>query len=293
MVKSMTGYGRAVSEKNDNRLVVEVRTVNHRFLDLSVKLPRTLLYLEEKIKKKAKKYFMRGRVDIFIKVEGDGLTKRSLAIDWGLMDQYIKALNEAKIRYQLDGDIEVEDLLQLEEPFDIQEQEEEDDEFEQALLNTLEQALNHAFEMRKEEGKALQSDLEKHIHQMNALVTKLEERREVVIDYYRERIKQRIEEYAQEEIAAEESRVLHEVALLAEKGDISEEVTRLFSHIDQFLTTLAKGQTVGRKLDFIVQEMLRETNTIGSKSNDAKISSWVVTLKSEIEKIKEQVQNVE
>ncbi|MBO8155297.1 MAG: YicC family protein [Bacillaceae bacterium] len=293
MVKSMTGYGRAVSEKNDNRLVVEVRTVNHRFLDLSVKLPRTLLYLEEKIKKKAKKYFMRGRVDIFIKVEGDGLTKRSLAIDWDLMDQYIKALNEAKIRYQLDGDIEVEDLLQLEEPFDIQEQEEEDDEFEQALLNTLEQALNHAFEMRKEEGKALQSDLEKHIHQMNALVTKLEERREVVIDYYRERIKQRIEEYAQEEIAAEESRVLHEVALLAEKGDISEEVTRLFSHIDQFLTTLAKGQTVGRKLDFIVQEMLRETNTIGSKSNDAKISSWVVTLKSEIEKIKEQVQNVE
>lgn len=293
MVKSMTGYGRSVCEKNGNRIVAEVRTVNHRFLDLSVKLPRTLLYLEEKIKKKAREFFKRGRVDVFIKIEGEGLIKRHLTVDWHLIDQYVEILHQAKERYHLEETITVRDLLHMEEPFDIQEIEEEDDELEKTLMDTLNQAFIHAYEMRIEEGKAISQDLKNRIHDINKLVANLEEQREAVIEYYRERIKQRIEEYAREELSIEESRILHEVALLAEKGDISEEVTRLFSHTRQFIATLSMSDAVGRKLDFIVQEMLRESNTIGSKSNDAKISSWVVALKSEIEKIKEQVQNVE
>ncbi|MCP8616578.1 YicC/YloC family endoribonuclease [Salirhabdus salicampi] len=293
MVKSMTGYGRHVETIDNSRITVEVRTVNHRFLDLSIKMPKTLLHLEEKMKKMARQLLKRGRVDIFLSVDGEALENKKVDVDWILMDQYIEQLNKAKERYKMEGSIPVQALLQFEEVFTVTNEEDEGRKCADVILSCCEQAVQHALQMRKEEGAALKRDLIHRIQQIQSIIKQLEDDREQVIVHYRERIRQRIETYLEEELREDDSRVIQEVAILAEKGDITEEVTRLFSHVDQLATTLEKDEPIGRKLEFIVQEMHREANTIGSKSNDAMVSEKVVALKSEIEKVKEQVQNVE
>lgn len=289
----MTGYGRSIKQLDDTTITVEIRTVNHRFLDMSTKMPRSLLYLEDSMKKIIQKHFHRGRVDIYVTVEGEGLTKRSLNVDWELMDQFIAQLKHAQERYMLQGGISVNHLTELDELFTVQEQEEHEDQVKAAILETVEEATELVSDMRYQEGAVLQEDMKSRVSIIRTTVENLESRRGIVIDETRDRIKKRIEEYTQEEFGEMDSRILHEVGLLAEKGDIAEEITRMHSHTDQFLQTLHEHDSVGRKLDFIVQEMNRESNTIGSKSTDAKISEWVVLIKSEIEKIKEQVQNVE
>jgi uncharacterized protein (TIGR00255 family) len=293
LVRSMTGYGRNATTLDETRMTVEVRTVNHRFLDLSVKMPKTLLYLEDKIKKRARHYFKRGRIDIFITIEGTGLFHKKLKVDWNLLDQYMEKLNQISERYRLEDSVTIKDIITLEEPFSIEEHEEENRKFEATLLEAIERAMELVSEMRIQEGNSLEQDLRERAKRIKELVAKLDEHRSIVIEQYRTRIKARLEEYIQNNLYEQDSRIIQEVALLAEKGDITEELTRLFSHVSQFLTTLDKAESIGRRLDFIVQEMHREANTIGSKSNDVTISKWVVTLKSEIEKLKEQSQNVE
>ncbi len=280
-------------ELGEARLSLEVRSVNHRFLDISTKMPRTFLFLEDKMKKVVQQSIHRGKIDIFLTIEGEELGKRELKLDWDLADQYLRRLKELKSHYELTGDLTVDMVTKLEDVFLVQEQEQDENHWEQHVLSTLEAAVFKLLEMRKREGDALKHDMLNRLSNIRQVVDGLAGRREVVIEAYRERIKQRIEEYVQEQLHVEDSRILQEVALLAEKGDITEEITRLFSHMEQFDDTLEKPDAIGRRLDFIVQEMHREVNTIGSKSNDAKISEWVVLLKSEIEKIKEQVQNVE
>ncbi|GAA0495206.1 hypothetical protein GCM10008986_22390 [Salinibacillus aidingensis] len=195
--------------------------------------------------------------------------------------------------YQLSGSVRVQDILKLEDAFSIVEQENTSSDFEDVLLRTCYTACKKALEMREHEGNALFNDLKQRIHFVQTVVQKLEKQRDIIMEEYRQRIRQRIEEYMNEELY-EERRMMQEVALLAEKGDITEEVTRLFSHIHQFVSTLEQDdESIGRKLDFIVQEMHREVNTIGSKSNDGDLSEWVVSIKSEVEKLKEQIQNVE
>lgn len=293
MVKSMTGYGRSMKQLDDTTIIVEIRTVNHRFLDMSTKMPRSLLYLEDPINKVIQKDFQRGRVDVYVNIEGTGLTTRTLNVDWDLMDQYISQLETAKERYNLQGEISVGTLTEMDDLFSVQEQEEHEDQMKIAILDAVGEATEQVSGMRAQEGVALLEDMENRLNMIQTTVKKLESRRNIVIEETRGRIKNRIEEYTQEALGDQDSRILHEVGLLAEKGDIAEETTRMFSHVDQFRQTLQETSAIGRKLDFIVQEMNRESNTIGSKSTDAKISEWVVLLKSEIEKIKEQVQNVE
>ncbi|GGD27960.1 YicC/YloC family endoribonuclease [Pontibacillus salipaludis] len=293
MVKSMTGYGRSSKTLEDTTVTVELKSVNHRFLDIAPKMPRSLLYLEEKVKKRLQPSFTRGRLEVFITVEGKALTKRTVKTDWDLLDQYITQLREAKARYGLVEEISVNVLTKLEDLFTIQELEEHEDRMESMILSCIDEACEHTVSMRVQEGDALRQDLKNRLETVVSIVDDLKSRRPIVVDETRERIKTKIEEYAQAALPNEDSRLLHEVGVLAEKGDIAEEITRLYSHTDQFITTLGLNESIGRKLDFIVQEMNRETNTIGSKSTDSKISEWVVLLKSEIEKIKEQVQNVE
>lgn len=293
MVRSMTGYGRSSRTIQETSITVEIKTVNHRFLDITPKMPRSLLYLEEKIKKALQHPFIRGRVELFITIEGNALTKRQVKTDWELLDQYIQQLKEAKERYGLQEEISVNVLTKLEDLFTIQELEEHEDRMESVILSCVNEAAEKVVSMRVREGEALQEELKDRLNKVATIVEDLRSRRPLVVQETQERIKSRIEEYAQQALPLEESRLLHEVGLLAEKGDIAEEITRLYSHTDQFVTTLDVDDSIGRKLDFIVQEMNRETNTIGSKSTDSKISEWVVLLKSEIEKIKEQVQNVE
>ncbi|MEQ6375269.1 YicC/YloC family endoribonuclease [Bacillaceae bacterium S4-13-58] len=292
MVVSMTGYGRTEVMLDNIQITIEVKTVNHRFLDVSIKMPRFLMFLEDRMKKKIQTFLKRGRVDVFITLEGEGTVDRKLQVDWGLMDQYIQALEKASTRYQLEKKVSLSTLLQIDGVFNVQEQEQGQDEMQQKILEALEQSLHQLQDMRIKEGLNLKNDVIGRLKQIKALGEKIEQRRDLVIEQYRTRILERIRDFIQEELK-DDSRIYQEVALLAEKGDITEEITRLFSHIQQFENTLDAKDAIGRKLDFIVQEMHREVNTIGSKSSDVEISQLVVGLKSEVEKVKEQVQNIE
>jgi len=293
MVNSMTGYGKSSAEVGGSRVLIEIRSVNHRYLDISPKMPRTLLFLEEKLKKIVRDKMERGRIDLFISLEGQGLFEKKVSVDWNVLDQYINRLHEVKDRYDLTGDISIDMVSKLDDVFFTEDIEDDTNELQRSLLSTLEHALDQLIIMRENEGKRLKEDLQARASSVRHLLEKLESRRPVVVNEYKDRIRTRIEDYVKEEIKPDDARILQEVGLLAEKGDVTEEFTRLRSHIFQFTKTLEQTGSVGRRLDFIVQEMHREVNTIGSKSNDSKVTEWVIELKSEIEKMKEQVQNVE
>ncbi|ARI77537.1 YicC/YloC family endoribonuclease [Halobacillus mangrovi] len=293
MVKSMTGYGKKSIEVGETRLHVEIRSVNHRYLDISAKLPRNLLFIEEKLKRKIREVLSRGRIDLFITVEGQSIFEKKVDVDWRILDQYLEKLKGIKARYDLTEHISIDMVTKLEDVFSVQEIEENTNELQEALTSSMEDALNRVIVMRKAEGERLKKDLLQRISKVSSFLEKLEERRPWVVEEYKERIRARIEEYTREEIQLDDTRILQEVGILAEKGDVTEEITRMHSHLSQFSQILTLEEPIGRRLDFIVQEMHREVNTIGSKSNDAKLTEWVVDLKNEIEKMKEQVQNVE
>ncbi len=294
MTNSMTGYGRDQITIENNTINVEIKSINHRFLDVVLKLPRSLLFLEEKIKRIIAKTFHRGRIEVFISIEGTGFVSRTLTTDWALLDEYMNELKQAKERYQLSGDIPIAMLTALPEIITIHEKEQQPHELIGHVLKSTERAVLKVFEMRKEEGAFLAKDLTDRIKTVQNMVLLIEERRAQVISEYRARILERLHEHLenyQEKI--EDHRIYQEISLLAEKGDITEEITRLRSHTELFKETMHQAEAIGRKLDFIVQEMHREINTIGSKSSDSQIGEWTVNLKTILEKIKEQVQNIE
>ncbi|MGR9050223.1 YicC/YloC family endoribonuclease [Halobacillus faecis] len=293
MLKSMTGYGKSTVETGESRIHVEIRSVNHRFLDITTKMPHALLFLEERLKQVVKGRLARGRIDIFITLEAEELVEKKIDVNWGIVNQYITHLKDIQHRHDLTGDISIDMVSKLDNVFSEKETENDTDELKVALLDAMDNAARELVEMRAKEGQELYEDLEKRIAKVRSWLNSLDERRPRVIEEYKERIRTRVEEYTKEQIRPDETKILQEVALLAEKGDVTEELTRLQSHFVQFEDTLSMDEPVGRRLDFIVQEMHREVNTIGSKSNDGKMTEMVVNLKSEIEKLKEQVQNVE
>jgi uncharacterized protein (TIGR00255 family) len=293
LAKSMTGYGVSTFELGNTSISVEIRAVNHRFLDIVPKYPRTFLFLEDKIKRIIKSYFSRGRIEIHIDMDGNRFVDKSIVADWELMDQFVKELQKAKDRYSLSGDIPISMITELPDLITVQENEDKPSELQELLLTYVERACQQVLEMRLEEGKYLIEDILRRVSTIRDMVLLLEGRREAVIEEYRNRIKKRISDFVDKQVTLDDGRIHQEIALLAEKGDITEEITRLFSHLDQIQEICNSLEPIGRKLDFIVQEMNREANTIGSKSSDSKIGEWTVGLKSEIEKIKEQVQNIE
>ncbi|WP_406946158.1 YicC/YloC family endoribonuclease [Halobacillus sp. SY10] len=293
LLKSMTGYGKSTVEVGETKVHVEIRSVNHRFLDITTKMPRSLLFLEDRLKQVVKGRLSRGRVDIFVTIEGEELFEKKIDVNWEIVDQYLVRLKDIQRRYDLTGDISIDMVSKLDHVFSEKEIETDSDELKMALLEAMDDAATQLVEMRMKEGHELYEDLEKRIAKVRSWLSSLDERRPMVIEEYKERIRTRVEEYTKEQIRTDETKILQEVALLAEKGDVTEELTRLQSHFIQFEDILSIDEPVGRRLDFIVQEMHREVNTIGSKSNDGKMTEMVVNLKSEIEKVKEQVQNVE
>ena len=293
MVMSMTGYGSDEFHIDDTTITVEMKSVNSRYLDFIPKIPRTLQELEIEMKNIVQQYFHRGRIELYITITGDYLTNKSLIVDWDLMDQYMKKFVEAKERYNLTGDFPLASIMLNDELFVIQETKTDSESFKTLLLESVEKATKQVLANRESEGNFLAEDITNRIDHMDDIVQSLQSRKEIVYKEYRERIKKRIEQHIGQSIEIDEVQLLHEIALLAEKGDITEEITRLNSHIHHFRQVLVNEKPVGRKLDFITQEMLREVNTIGAKSIDSKISEWIIILKSEIEKIKEQLQNIE
>jgi len=291
MVRSMTGFGRSMEETNDYQIIVEIKSVNHRFSEFSIRMPRQFLPLEDKIKKIMQKYINRGRVELYITIKGESLVNRSLQVDWALADQYIQAIRQMQERYELKDSIQLDYLLKQENIFDIQEENSENNEVEQLIYKAVEGAALRLLEMRNIEGQELKQDLLLRLKEMDKLIEQINHHAPLVVKAYEERMNKRIAEFLSGNI--DESRILTEVAIFADKADITEELTRLKSHILQFEESLVKNDPIGRKLDFIVQEMNREANTIGAKGNDQHISKFVVEIKSIIEKIKEQVQNIE
>ncbi|RDW17893.1 YicC family protein [Oceanobacillus chungangensis] len=292
MAMSMTGYGSSVLYIEDASITVEIRTVNHRFLDIAIKMPSFLLFLEEKIKKIIQYQFKRGRIEVIIEIAGSSLAQKKVEMDWELLDEYMEKINAAKERYSLSGELPVTILTSLPNILTVQEGNQKDA-FKDAILASVEKACEQAVAMRRKEGEYLFQDLMKRVSTIEDIVILLQTRRTLVIEEYRKRIKERVEDQLEGHTLIDPARIHQEIVLLAEKGDITEEVTRLISHIEHFRASIQMNDAIGRKLDFITQEMHREVNTIGSKSTDAKLSEWTISLKGEIEKIKEQVQNIE
>ncbi len=291
MVRSMTGYGQGKGTSAGKAVAVEMKSVNHRFLDISVRLPRQYSLLEERVRAYLKDRLFRGRVDIYVKVATVAEAERQLTVDKALAQAYYKSLMELSQLLGVDGRVSAYEIAQLPDVICL----EEEDDWEKiwpGMEEALEQASAQLLAMRAKEGEKLKEDLNNRKAVIAKLLAEVEQCADVVVEEYRERLNQRISELLSE-MPVDEERLATEVAIMAEKSNINEEIVRLKSHLEQLEQTLAATKPVGRKLDFLVQEMHREINTIGSKNYDLDLGRLVVEIKSEIEKIREQVQNIE
>lgn len=287
----MTGFGRSRIASASFSVNVEVKTVNHRFSEMNIRMPRHLLNVEDKIKKKLNEHLRRGRAEVYIMIEGDGAVTRKIQVDWKLLEEYYLFIKQARDKFKIEGNVLLQDLLTRNEFLHIEENDAGNEELESLVLRAAEEAVLLCKQMRVTEGEELRKDLLTSLGLLDINIDELKEYAPQVVSAYKERLMKRIEEFVQGQF--DESRVLTEVAIFADKIDINEELTRLKSHIQQFTQTLNEIEPIGRKLDFLVQEMNREANTIGSKANDSTITKKVVEIKSLLEKLKEQVQNIE
>lgn len=291
MVMSMTGFGRCKKGIDSFSISVEVKTVNHRFSEYYIRMPRHFNKIEDKIKKTLSTYLHRGRMEVYITVDGEGIVKRKVQVDWELLENYVQSISQIQQRYGIKEGLSLHDLLGREDIIHIEEEEMGNEEIDSILLAAVEEAVIGVKQMRELEGAALEKDLSTQLHSLHDKVLELRTKAPAVVQMYQDRLTRRIQEFVSGQI--EENRILTEVAVFTDKADINEELTRLESHIKQFENILTFTEPVGRKLDFLIQEMNREVNTIGSKANDSSIAKEVVEMKSILEKMKEQVQNIE
>lgn len=294
MIKSMTGFGR--SEYTDDKRVItaEIRSVNHRYCDISVRMPRRYSFAEEKIKSTVKETVRRGKIEVSIMVENTDDNDMNIKLNTAIARQYLNSLNELKNALGMDDAVRLEYIASLPDVLKSVPDVEDEDEITRLLCATVADAVQHYDEMRKTEGVKLSEDILMRGGLIAALVKEIEERSPETVNEYAEKLKSRITEMIGGSIVATEERILLEAAVFADKVNVTEETVRLASHIQQLENIIKKGQqSDGKKLDFLVQEMNREANTIGSKANDLEITNRVLAIKSEIEKIREQVQNIE
>jgi TIGR00255 family protein len=292
MVKSMTGFGRGEYQENGIKINIEIKTVNHRYTDIFVKFPRMLAFLEDKVRDIISKNISRGKIDVFMTYEEFGEDSKIVVIDEALAGAYLKALNTLGSKFELRDDITVSMLSRFPDILRVEKVEEDEGELLKIVSTAVQTALDSLLKMRIVEGAALKASLLEKLDNVLTVVTQIEERAPSVVVEYKEKLSNRLKELLEQKVV-DENRIATEVAIFADRCSIDEELVRLKSHIVQFKDTLNLEIPVGRKLDFIVQEMNREINTIGSKANDITITKCVVDVKSEIEKIREQVQNIE
>ncbi|MGB3960404.1 MAG: YicC/YloC family endoribonuclease [bacterium] len=290
-MRSMTGYGRGEGMWEGEHFQVEVRSLNHRYLECSIKIPKQYSYLQEKIRSTVQRYVTRGRVEVNVSALDEKSEAKEVRVDKDLALAYYNALKELSNYLQLDLEVDIKAIADFPDVFLVEEKEPDQENSQRALEIALTAALEDLVAMRAAEGEKLQEDIIHRIAIIEQVIKDIEERAPQVVVEYRNGLKQRMEKFLAGEI--EEGRLLTEVAYFAEKANINEELVRMFSHIDLFRSTLKEEGAIGRKLDFILQEMYREINTIGSKAGDTAIARAVVEVKSELEKIREQVQNIE
>lgn len=291
MIKSMTGYGKSNMSKNLREYQVEIKSVNHRYLDVSVKMPRSLSYLEEEIKKAVSSKLTRGKVDVFITFNNNSLEGRDIKINTEIARMYIKELRDLAESEGIVADIPVTEISKLPDVLTIQNNQ-DDETIKNELLEVSSKAIDNLVDMRKVEGEKIAQDLLIRIQDIEEKVKKISSLSTGLIEEYVVKLNTRIKDLLQDQ-EIDEARLAQEVVIYADKCSIEEEVTRLNSHIYQFRELLNSNEAMGKKLDFMIQEMNRETNTIGSKANNLEITNEVINMKTQLENIREQVQNIE
>ena len=291
-MQSMTGYGKAEYAKNGIALTVELKTVNNRFLDIIPKYPRAFIGLDDAIRKTIQSKIKRGRVELFITYLNTSEGSKKLVIDEGLCSEYVSTAKILSEKYGLTNDLTVMSLLRAPDCVNEEVSDENSEKVEEALINTLSTALDNLIKMRKIEGEKLKNDILSRDDEVERLVGEISKRAPLIKAEYEEKIKERMAEILNS-IDYDQSRMLQEVAIFADRTNIDEELTRLKSHIAQLRNICREDIDTGKKLDFLMQEFNREANTVCSKSNDIEITKNALALKNEIEKIREQVQNIE
>ena len=292
MIKSMTGVGRCEVLKDSRKFTVELKSVNHRYLDVNIRMPKKLNFFETSIRTLLKSYADRGKVDIFITYEDLSQSQVSVKYNAALAAEYLKYLNQMAEEFSLDNDVRVSTLSRYPEVFTMEECSEDEDELWNGLKEALEGAFSQFVEMRTKEGERLKEDILLKLDLLSEQIRFIEERSPQIIAEYRTKLEEKMRELL-EDTQIDDNRIAAEVILFADKICTDEEVVRLKSHIQHMKETLEESNGIGRKLDFIAQEMNREANTILSKANDLDISNRAISLKTEIEKIREQIQNIE
>lgn len=292
MIKSMTGYGSAERIGCDKKFTVEIRSVNHRYSDVNVKTPRSFAFCEEAIRKTLGKHISRGKVDVFLSVEGINGDSGQVFVNLEIARGYYEALLKLKETFGLADAVELRDISRFSDVFTLQKAEEDTEAILEIVEETTKDAVMAFSKMREKEGQELFADLSGNTDSIEALVGEIEVRSPEIVAEYRERLESRIREIL-DAMEVDEGRLLNEVAIFADKVNVNEELKRLKSHISQMRDFLNATEPVGRKMDFLIQEMNREVNTIGSKSNDLAVARLVIDAKAVIEKLREQVQNVE
>ena len=291
MIKSMTGFGKNNLVINDRNYQVEIRSVNHRYLDINIKMPRQLTYLEEIIKKAISTKVKRGKIDVSISFENNSTEGRNVKINTEIAKMYIEQLRKLAEEENILSDIQVTEITKLPDVLNIN-IDQDDDTIKQELLESVNIATDNLIEMKQTEGNKIAEDLIRRINYIEEKILKISKLSTGLIEEYVVKLEERIKEILKTDII-DKSRIAQEVVIYADKTSIEEEITRLKSHIIQFRNLLKEEEPVGKKIDFLIQEMNRETNTIGSKANNLDIVNGVIDIKTELENIREQIQNIE
>jgi len=288
----MTGYGRSEQETGLQKVLIEMKAVNHRYCDIVLKIPKKMAMFEDRIKKLVKSHVNRGRVEIYMSFDEEKGEDFTVTPNYAVLDQYKAALDEMKDRYGISRDFDLNLLTRFQDVFSVEYKEIDEEAIWSLIEKAVTEALNSLIQMRKVEGQKLLDDIQGRIKTIKGIIVELEKRAPEIVVIHKEKMRERIGELLGE-IELDEAKLAQEVAYFSDKTNITEELVRLDSHLDQLATIFDEDQSIGRKLDFLLQEINREINTIGSKSPDIDISNHVIELKSEFEKIREQIQNIE
>lgn len=292
MIRSMTGFGRCEKTVNNYDISVEIKAVNHRYADYNIKLPRVYNFLEEDVKKYLQQYIVRGKVDVYLTIYKELDDSKEIVLNEALAESYVKALKRIAERFDVRDDISVSSVARFNDVFDIKHTEEDEEIVRNSVIEVLGEALSGFIAAREREGQKLATDMIARVDLIRNEVIKIEKIAPDTVIEHKNNIEQRIRDLLGD-VSVDENRLLTETAIYADKLSVNEEIVRLKCHLEEFDRIMEKGDAVGRRLDFLLQEMNRETNTIGSKCNNLEISNIVINIKSELEKVREQLQNLE
>lgn len=292
MIKSMTGYGRCERIIGTKKITAELKSVNHRFSDYNIKVPRQYGFLEDRVRQLISKEVARGKIDVYVNLESCGEADKTVMVNKELAGNYVEILRDLCETFSLKDDISVSTIASFTDIFRAEPKRDDEEEIWTAVSEVLADAVSSFISMRAREGERIERDLRERVTYMKSLANEIDKLSPMAVEAYKAKLYQKIKEVIDER-EPDDARILTEVAIFADKVAVNEETVRLASHYDEFFSILDSNEPAGRKLDFLIQEINREVNTIGSKASDLEIAKLVVTLKGEIEKLREQIQNIE